>query len=143
GTTDVERTHGELGAGFTDGLGGDDADRFTEFDQATGREVAAVAMDADALLAFAGEHRADADAINAGIVDIAGLVLVDFFIRTNEEFFRVRRIDDVIARESAHEAVREFHDFVFAFINRADGNAVGGAAIFFLDDDILGDVHEF
>ena len=34
-TTLVEGTHGELRAGLTDGLGGDDADGFTEFDRAT------------------------------------------------------------------------------------------------------------
>jgi hypothetical protein len=32
-TTDVEGTHGELGAGFADGLGGDDADRFADLDR--------------------------------------------------------------------------------------------------------------
>ena len=31
-----------------------------------GGQVAAVAMDANAVLAFAGEHRADAHAVNAG-----------------------------------------------------------------------------
>ncbi len=30
GTTDVEGTHGQLRAGFTDGLGGDHADGFAE-----------------------------------------------------------------------------------------------------------------
>ena len=41
---DVERTHGELRAGFADGLRGDDADRFAELDDLAGREVAAVAL---------------------------------------------------------------------------------------------------
>src|SRR5439155_334780 len=43
GSTDVEGTHRKLRAGFADGLRGDDADRFAEFDHAARREVAAIA----------------------------------------------------------------------------------------------------
>ena len=41
-STDVERTHGKLRAGFADGLRGDDADGFAKFDHASGGEVAAI-----------------------------------------------------------------------------------------------------
>ena len=40
---DVERAHGELRAGLADGLRGDDAHGFAEFDHAAGGQVAAVA----------------------------------------------------------------------------------------------------
>ena len=40
---DVERTHGELRAGFADGLRRDDAHRFAALDQPAGGQVAAVA----------------------------------------------------------------------------------------------------
>ena len=89
---DVERPHRELRAGFADGLRGDDADGLAELDQAAGREVAAVAMDADAVLAFAGEHRADAHALNARGFNALGLFLVNFLVRADEKFLRVRRI---------------------------------------------------
>ena len=49
---DVERTHRELRAGFADGLRGDDADGFAELDELAGREVAAVAMHANAAACF-------------------------------------------------------------------------------------------
>ncbi len=52
GATDVERAHRELRAGFADGLRGDDADRFAELHELAGRQVAAVALRADAALAF-------------------------------------------------------------------------------------------
>src|SRR6185503_6820507 len=45
----VESTHGELGAGLTDGLGGDDAHRLAELDGATSGERAPVARGADAV----------------------------------------------------------------------------------------------
>ena len=57
-TTGVEGTHGQLRAGLTDRLGGDDADRLAEVDELAG-----------------GEHRAVADAAHAGLV-LRGPVLV-------------------------------------------------------------------
>ena len=126
---DVERPHRELRAGFADGLRGDDADGLAELDERAGREVAAVAMDADAVLAFAGEHRADAHAVNAGGFNALGLVLVNFLVRVDEKFLRVRRIDNVVARETAHEPVGELDHFVFAFEHGGNPDAVGRAAI--------------
>ena len=114
---DVERPHGELRAGLADGLRGDDADGLAELDQAAGRQVAAVAIDADAVLAFAGEHRADAHAFNARGFNALGLVLVNFLVGLDEKFLRVRRVHDVVAREPADEAVAELDHFVFAFVN--------------------------
>ena len=56
GSADVERTHGELRAGFADGLRGDHAHGFAEFDHAARGEVAAVAEGANAAAGLAGEH---------------------------------------------------------------------------------------
>jgi hypothetical protein len=43
-TTDVERAHRQLRTRLTDGLRRDDADRLADVDQATTRQVAAVAL---------------------------------------------------------------------------------------------------
>ena len=45
----VEGTHGELGAGLADRLGGDDADRLAELDELAGRRRLAVAGGADSV----------------------------------------------------------------------------------------------
>ena len=66
GSADVERAHRELRAGLADGLRGDDADRFAEFDHAAGGQVAAVAARANSAAGFAGEHGTDLDALDAG-----------------------------------------------------------------------------
>jgi hypothetical protein len=76
GAADVERTHGELGARLADRLGGDDAHRHAQLDQLARRQVAAVAERADAALALAGEHRADADLLDAGRLHLVGRLLV-------------------------------------------------------------------
>ena len=60
----------------------------------------------------------------------------------DEEFLRVRRIDNVVAREPAHKAVGQLDHFVLAFIDGGDPDAVGGAAVVLLDDDVLGHVHQ-
>ena len=74
---DVERTHRQLRAGFADRLRGDDADRFAELDELAGRQVAAVAMRANAALGFAGEHGANLDALHADLFNRVGRRLVD------------------------------------------------------------------
>src|SRR4029077_18063633 len=65
GSADVERTHGELRAGLADGLRGDDADRFAQFDHPAGGQVAPVAQRANAAAGFAREHGTDAHALDA------------------------------------------------------------------------------
>src|SRR6185312_13006493 len=70
--TDVERAHGELRAGFADRLRGDDAGGFAELDEVAGREIAAVAIHADAVFAFAREHGTDFDFLHAAGVNRLG-----------------------------------------------------------------------
>jgi hypothetical protein len=77
---DVEGTHGELRAGFADGLRRDDADRFAALDQTAGGQVAAVAGDANAALRFAGQHGADLDALDAGRLNRRGEFFGDLLI---------------------------------------------------------------
>jgi hypothetical protein len=72
----VEGPHRQLGAGFADGLGGNDADRFTDVHQRAAGQVAAVAHGADAFFGFAGQRAADAD-LHARAVDQVGTAFVD------------------------------------------------------------------
>ena len=93
---DVERAHRQLRARLADGLRGDDADRFAQLHELPGRQVAAVAMRADAAPAFAGEHRANLDALDADLLDRRGACLVDLLIRLDDFLLR-HRIDDRLA----------------------------------------------
>src|SRR5690606_226097 len=65
-TTGVEGPHRQLGAGLTDRLGGDDADRLTDVDELAGRQRATVALGTGADAALTGEDRADLDLVDAG-----------------------------------------------------------------------------
>src|SRR6185503_15311321 len=141
--TGVERAHGELRTRLADGLGGNDADGFAEFDARACGQVASVAVHADAQLGLAGQHGADLHLLDAGDFDGLGLDFVDLIVGFDEPRLGRARILDVIAGTAANETVAELHDLVFTLVNGADPNAVGGAAIFLADDHVLGNVHEF
>ena len=87
-TTDVERTHGQLRAGFADRLRGDDADRLAELGQHIRRERNAVALRADAATRFAGQHRADLHPLRADAVDRRRLDFVDDAARFHDRLAR-------------------------------------------------------
>ena len=53
-TSDVEGTHRKLRTRLTDGLCGNDTDRFADFDNLIAGEVAAIALDTDAVFGLAG-----------------------------------------------------------------------------------------
>src|SRR5690606_12728702 len=67
--TDVERAHGELGAGFTDGLSGNNADSFTDIDRRTACKVTTIAGGAATLAKIAGQRRTDADRLDTRLFD--------------------------------------------------------------------------
>ena len=74
---DVEGAHGELGARLADRLRRDDADRLADIDRRAAGKIAPVALAADAVLGLAGQHRADADRLDAGLLDLLDVALLD------------------------------------------------------------------
>src|SRR6202008_3221899 len=139
-SADVERAHGELRARLADRLRGDDADRFAQLDQAARCKVASVAAGAGAAPRFASQHRANLDALNTGGLNGIRQFLADFLVDVDDDVAFV--VPDLVERNAAHDAIAQRFDFDARFGNRFDVNAVGGAAIEFADDDVLGDVDE-
>src|SRR5690606_12066485 len=76
-TAGVEGAERELRAGFADGLRGDDADRFAEFHHTARRQVAAIALAADAAACLAGKNGANVEFLDAGVLNVAGHLLGD------------------------------------------------------------------
>src|SRR5262249_11751992 len=139
-TADVERAHGELRAGFADGLRGNDADGFAELDHAARSEVAAVAEGANTAAGFASEHGADANALDTCGLHGVRELFCDFLVHfDNDVAFEVL---DLVERNAADDAVAERFDFDTGFDDRLDVNTFAGAAIEFVDDDVLRHVHE-
>src|SRR5690606_21064975 len=103
-TTDVERAERELRARLTDRLCGQDADRLADVDHLHRREVAAVALTADAALRLAGQHGADLHRLDARVLDEVRVLLGDHLARLDDEL-AVDRVVDVLECDVADDAV--------------------------------------
>src|SRR5690606_641547 len=76
-STDVERTHGELSTGFTDGLRSDNTDGLTHVDAVATGQIAAVTLGADAVANFTGNRRTHTDFVNTHAVYTLDPLLID------------------------------------------------------------------
>ena len=138
----MERPHRQLRARLADRLRRDDADGQPELDQPSGRQVAAVALRAHAAAGRAGEHGADLDPLDAGVLDGIGQRLVDLACRRHDHLAR-RRIVDLLERHAADDAVAQALDDLAARVDdRPRFEAVERAAVDLRDDHVLGDVDE-
>src|SRR5690606_35815899 len=105
-TTDVERAHGELRAGLADGLRRDDAHGFADVDHVAAREIAPVTHGAHAAPRFAGQHRADDDALDAGIFHRRDRSLVDGRVGRKDDLTR-DRVDHLFEHHATEDALAE------------------------------------
>src|ERR1019366_2498474 len=117
GAADMEGAHRELRAGFADGLGGDNSDRFAEVDQMPAAKIASVTLHGHALARLAGQHRANLDALDAGLFDSLYLVLVDHLVGAHQHFGG-ERVADVFERDASEHAIAESLDYLAAFDQR-------------------------
>src|SRR5208337_2086853 len=138
--TDVEGAHGELRAGLSDGLSGDDADSFAEFDHAAGGQVTPVAEGTDTAPGFAGQHGTDAHALDAGRLNGVGEFLGDFLIDIDDD--AALEVLDLFEGDAAHDAVAQRLDFDARFDDGLDVDTVAGAAVALVDDDVLRNVDQ-
>src|SRR5690606_10761295 len=83
-TAGVERPHRQLGAGLTDRLGGDDADRLADVDELAGRQRPAVALRAGTGAGLAGQHGADLDLLDAGRDQLTDLDVTEVLARLDQ-----------------------------------------------------------
>ena len=140
-TTDVERPHGELRTRLTDRLRRDDADGLALFDQLAGREAAAVALLTHAAHRLAGQHRADLDLLESGILNLGGELDVDFLTRLTQHIVG-KGIFDVLESHATDDAITQRLDDLAALDDGRDEDAVERAAVVVGDDHILGDVDQ-
>src|ERR1019366_8456161 len=135
-TADVEGTHGQLGAGFADGLRRDHADRFAALHQPPGGQVASVARHADAALGFAGQYGADFDTLDTGCLNGRRQFFGDLLVDADDH------VALIVALIFQHDAVAQSLDDFAGFDDGLHVDAFGGAAIVFADDHVLRHVHQ-
>src|SRR5579883_3342580 len=135
-TTRMEGTHRQLRARLTDGLRRDDADRAAEPHQRVRRQVAAIALAADAAPGRAGQHGAHAHGSNALLHDLIGHIFGNLIADFVAEFGNRFR-QDTPHDTTAH--IRQHHLFAVHVRNQ---DALGRAAVFLRHDHILGHVDQ-
>src|SRR5262249_59311757 len=111
-----------------DRLRGDHAYRLADVHLAAARQVAAVALHADPTPGLAGEHRADLHLLQARLLDLADLVLVDLLVGL-EDHLVGEGILDVIQGHAAQDALAHRLDDLAALHQGAERDAVHGSAV--------------
>src|SRR5262245_43997308 len=98
-------------------------------------------MRAHSAATFAGENGTDLQLLNANFFNRCGDLFVDQLIRFHDLFLR-HRIDHGFAADAADDSGREINHFFVPFVDGANGDAVGRAAINFVDDYVLRSVDQ-
>ena len=136
----MERAHGQLGAGFADGLRRDHAHGFAALHQPARGQVAAVAGHAHAAFGFAGQHRSDLDALDTGCLNRRRQIFGDLLVDPDDHVAFVVFL--IFQRHAAHNAVAQRLDDFAGFDDRLDVDALLRAAIVLADDHVLRHVNQ-
>ena len=115
-TTGVEGTHGELGARFTNGLGGNRADGEAFFDQAIVRHVHAVALGTHTTRGVTGEHRTHEDLINTQGFDGSRNLGRDQFVLLDHNLIG-HGVHDGVESGSTRDGFRQRNINLFALVD--------------------------
>ena len=138
---DVEGAHRQLGAGLADRLGGDDADRLADIDDRAAREVAPIALAADA--DRASQVRTERiDTASMPALSIASTASSSIRAPAGSTTSPAERVEDIDRGAAAEDAVGERRNDLAAVDDGAGHEAAGRAAILLGDDRVLGDVDE-
>ncbi len=138
---DVEGAQGQLGAGLADALGGHHPDGLAQVHHPSGPQVAAVALAAQAPFGLAGQHRADADLLDAGLLYLLRRFLVDLPAGLDDDI-PGDGADHVVHDHPPQDAVAQGLDHLLALLEGPPLLAHDGAAVLLGDDDVLGHVHQ-
>ncbi|MNU68899.1 hypothetical protein D3C71_582750 [compost metagenome] len=140
-TTNVERTHGQLGTRLTNRLRCHHTDGFAGVDQHAAAQIAAIALGAQAEARVASQWRADLDFIDGQTLDLFDHVFVHQGAGFVQRFLGFR-IDDVMHHDAAEDTVTQRFDDFTTFDQRLHDGAVHGAAIIFDHHQVLRHVNQ-
>ncbi len=142
----VEGTHGQLGAGLTDRLGGHDPDRFADLDHLAGGKGQPVAALANAERSVAGQRRPDPQ-LGDGLGGLDQLELLGPDQGAGLELDVVALdqllVDlDVVGQDSPEHPRTQVADPATPFVGGRHSDPAIGLAVDLLDDHFLGDVDQ-
>src|SRR2546427_189732 len=144
---DVEGPQRQLRARLADRLRGENADRLAEVHHVHRGEVAAVAHPAHAALRLARQDRANLHRLDARILDGLRGLLRDQLARFDQHlgpavFIQLVWIHHLFERHAPDDALAQWLDDVFAFLQRRHLEAKDRPAVLFCNGHILSDVDQ-
>ena len=127
----VERAHGQLRTGLTDGLRGDDAGGLADVDHTAMGQRPAVAFAADAHACFAREDRPHPHLLHAAGADGVGVMAAD--LEAGREQHLLLLVEHVLGQSAGiHPEVA-----LLLLVLDGDEDAALGPAVLLTDDDLL------
>lgn len=118
----MERSHGQLCTGFTDGLSGDNANCLTDVNRSTASQITTVTSGTNAVFGFASQNRTDFNLFDTGFFNNFNIVFVNqlAFLNQNLTGFGM---NDVFLNGTSQNSLADGYDNVTAVDNRTDNNA--------------------
>src|SRR5262245_27294064 len=141
GPTDMESPHSELGSRLTDGLRGNDPDRFPKIDHVASTEIATIAKDTNTALRLTRQHGPDLDSFYSRLLDTLNQFFIDFLVGLNYDL-SCKRIFHVFERDPTQNTISQGFDDLSAFHEWGDFDTIHSAAIVLADDGILSHIDE-
>ncbi len=140
-TTDVEGTHGQLSTRLTDGLRRDNADRLTDVDLVTARQVTSITLATDAVTGFACDWRAYAHLVDTGLFQRIDQPLIEKGTRFTHNLVgtRAQYID---RGNAAEDTLAQRFDDVATLDDRLHQQTVVGTTVGHSDDHVLRNIDQ-
>ena len=140
-TTDVERTHGQLGTRLTDGLSRDNANRLTDVHLVTTSQVTAVALGADTEASFTADRRTHDNFVDAVQLDELNPLLVDQGASRHDNVVGAW-LEYVTGNNSTQNTLTQRLNNIATFNVRRHQQALLGATVDLGHNQILGNVYQ-
>ncbi len=139
--TDVEGTHGQLGAGLTDGLGRNHAHRLTDIDTVTATEITTIAGTTDTVFGFTTDCGANIDLVHTVFFEHVhhGFVQQDACL---DQHIVAARLVHFLGSNPPQNALAQCFHHIAAFDDGLHEQAVFRTTIFRSDNQILGHIHQ-
>ena len=137
----MEGTKRKLCTGFTNGLCCNNTNGLAFLYHTCSGKVAPIALHADTMLALTGKHRTDLDALDGRILNGLCLSFGNLLAGSTDEF-TCCRMDNVVYRDTPQDAFREGGNHLIAIFECRTYQSAQRAAIFLVDDDIVGNVYK-
>ena len=137
----MERTKGQLRTRLADSLCGHHADSLAFLHEFTCSQVAAIALGANAVLGFAGEHGTDLHGVDIGGDDSLGLRFTNLLAGSDDKLACLGIINVVNTHTTQDTIVQRLVHGV-AVLDLGSGQTTERTAVVLGDDHVVADVHQ-